>query len=438
MKNSKYNFFIKKDDKTICFNGWSGKVFSVTHDELDIIQNVLKSSTSQEENIRLTQWLAEHHFLEDENKDESDQILKRNRSEVFDSKYHLILNPTLECNFRCWYCYEQHPDGHMSPITMERIKKYVDRLIEDEKIQQFTLGWFGGEPLLYFDDIVYPLALHFKHTFSKLNLPFSQNMTTNGYSVDREMIKKFDEIDLHHFQITLDGDGETHNRTRNRQGEPSFDKILQNIIDICSYLPESDVLLRVNFTNEIIAKDFTTILEPIPLHIRSKIQIHFQRVWQTFGTSAKSHDDIVRNISGLRDMGFSVVPDNYYTVKRSYRCYADRYNFAHINYDGKVYKCTARDYSDELSVGELADDGIIKWKPNIIEKMYARPNFDNEQCMKCRLLPVCGGPCLQRKLDFNEGISNNICTGNSKEIDLNTFILEYYESVKKSNKILTV
>jgi uncharacterized protein len=434
MKNSIYNFFIKHNDRTLCFNGLSGKVFSATNDELYNIQNVLKSKKMQKDNSLLTQWLAEYHFLEDENKDESEQILKRNRSEVFDNSYYLILNPTLECNFRCWYCYEQHPDGYMSPITMDRIIKYVERLTEIQEIKSFSLGWFGGEPLLYFYDVVYPLALHFKFFFSKLDLPFSQNMTTNGYYVDKKMIEKFNEIDLRHFQITLDGDSETHNRTRNWQGEPSFDKILQNIIDICSYLPKSDVLLRVNFTNDIISKDFTAILEPIPQHVRTQIKIQFQRVWQTVGISDNCSAEIIRNISGLRDMGFSVTPNNFFSVKRAHLCYADRYYYAHINYDGKVYKCTARDYSDEHSVGELVDDGIINWKTNIIEKMYAKANFDNEKCMKCRLLPVCGGPCLKRKLDFNEGITDDICANKSKDMDVNTFIREYYLSVKKKHE----
>jgi uncharacterized protein len=437
MKHSRYNFFSNNNDRTICFNGLSGKVFSVTDDEYCIIQNVLKSSKSQEDNLLLTKWLTEYHFLVDENTDESQLILKKNRSEVFGERYYLIINPTLECNFRCWYCYEQHPDGRMMPNIMVRIKQYVDRLVNDEKIKGFTLGWFGGEPLLYFYEVVYPLAIYFKNKFLKLDLPFSQNMTTNGYCIDQEMISKFDEIDLRHFQITLDGDNETHNRTRNQQGKPSFDKILQNIIDICKYLPKSEVLLRINFTNEIIAKDFSVILEPIPQCIRSQIQIHFQRVWQTSGTSAICNDDIVRNISCLSEMGFSVTPNNYYSVRRTHRCYADRYNYAHINFDGSVYKGTARDYTDEHSLGELTENGVIKWKSDIIEKMHTKANFENKKCMKCNLLPMCGGPCLQRTLDFEKGIASNICVGKSNELDVNTFIREYYTSVKKKHHSLS-
>ena len=137
-------------------------------------------------------------------------------------------------------------------------------------------------------------------------------------------------------------------------------------------------------------------------------------------------------------MGFIVTPNNYYSVRRIHRCYADRYNYAHINYDGKIYKCTARDYTDEHSVGELTDNGVIKWKSDIVEKIRAKANFENKKCMKCRLLPICGGPCLQRTIDFNKGISNNICVGKSNEVDVNTFIREYYHCVKKKQQSLLV
>ena len=100
-------------------------------------------------------------------------------------------------------------------------------------------------------------------------------------------------------------------------------------------------------------------------------------------------------------------------------------------------KCTARNYTDEHSVGELTDDGVIKWKSGIVEKMHAKANFENKKCLKCRLLPLCGGPCMQRTIEFDKGILNNICGNKSEEMDVNTFIHEYYLSVKKQYKIIS-
>lgn len=42
-------------------------------------------------------------------------------------------------------------------------------------------------------------------------------------------------------------------------------------------------------------------------------------------------------------------------------CYADRINYANINYDGNVYKCTAQDYTSETALGFLDENGQIRW-----------------------------------------------------------------------------
>jgi uncharacterized protein len=432
MKKSKYNYFIEDGEKTICFNGVSGRVFSVTGNEFVMLNEALNHPDMPDKNNpQLISWLKKNNFLVDTETNETEHFLQKNRKDIFSSIYQLILNPTLECNFNCWYCYESHPKGHMSGETVNRIKQYVDNLIDDQKIEGIDLGWFGGEPLLYFNEIIYPLAGYIKKETDIHGLRFRHNITTNGYFVNRDMIDKFDGIDLRSFQITLDGDRETHNKVRNHNGKPSFDTILQNIINLCRYLPYSTVLLRINYTNEILAKDYRLILDIIPEGIRTQIRINFQRVWQTADTASKNNQYLLKNISDLREMGFTVTPDNIYSVNRTHVCYADRFNYAHINYDGKVYKCTAQDYSDKHAVGELNSNGIIQWKNDIIRKMYARANFEGKKCMQCKHLPICGGPCLKRALHYKE--SPDICPSACKEMNVSSFIRETYGNFR--NKI---
>ncbi|HOH74428.1 MAG TPA: hypothetical protein PKW38_01450, partial [Paludibacteraceae bacterium] len=42
-------------------------------------------------------------------------------------------------------------------------------------------------------------------------------------------------------------------------------------------------------------------------------------------------------------------------------CYGDKKNQATINFNGDVYKCTARDFKPENREGVLMDDGTIEW-----------------------------------------------------------------------------
>ena len=49
-------------------------------------------------------------------------------------------------------------------------------------------------------------------------------------------------------------------------------------------------------------------------------------------------------------------------------CYANKINSEVINYDGLVYKCTARDFSEKNDVGIMLEGGIIKYKYDKIIK----------------------------------------------------------------------
>jgi uncharacterized protein len=97
----------------------------------------------------------------------------------------------------CWYCYESHPEGYMSEDTINKIKKHLQLKIEKDKIISLNLNWFGGELLLYFYEIVYPLSKFAKELCKKNNIPFISTITTNAYCIDEKMVERFDDIDLH-------------------------------------------------------------------------------------------------------------------------------------------------------------------------------------------------------------------------------------------------
>ena len=50
----------------------------------------------------------------------------------------------------------------MSKTTLESLKKLIIKVLDREDIDKLMLGWFGGEPLMYFDEIVYPLSVFSK------------------------------------------------------------------------------------------------------------------------------------------------------------------------------------------------------------------------------------------------------------------------------------
>lgn len=56
---------------------------------------------------------------------------------------HLVILPTEQCNFRCFYCYEDYQNGKMSLETINGLKKFLENRAQD--LDLLILEWFGGE-----------------------------------------------------------------------------------------------------------------------------------------------------------------------------------------------------------------------------------------------------------------------------------------------------
>jgi len=109
-------------------------------------------------------------------------------------------------------------------------------------------------------------------------------------------------------------------------------------------------------------------------------------------------------------------------------CYADKINSEVINYDGLVYKCTARDFSEKNDVGIMLEGGIIKYKYDKINK-YVFVETPS-QCKRCSLFPACSGFCSQSII---EGVSPDACAleaGFTKE----DYVLFNYKLSQYKNK----
>ena len=293
------------------------------------------------------------------------------------------------------------------------------------------LSWFGGEPLLYFEKIIYPLSIFIKQLAEEHHVKFSNSITTNGFFLTGSVIEKCKTIDLKKIQITLDGDKESHDKIRNQGGKPSFDKILQNSIALCNSCSDAVIKLRINYNTDNIQHDFSEVLREIPENLRSRFFIQFQRIWQTYQN--ESNDEIVKryldeNFFKLKKEGFNLSVNTNYNKFGGISCYADRINYANINYDGNVYKCTAQDYTSETALGFLDENGQIRWDKEKTQGIDKQAFFDNQVCLNCKYLAICGGPCFYAwwKCVRNK---NNIECPNKKDkldIDLPLFIREYY------------
>lgn len=145
------------------------------------------------------------------------------------SEVHIHVNPTLNCNFNCWYCYENHSGlSKMSSEVRDAILQMVAHKISSNEVERLRLSFFGGEPLIYFDDVVAPLMHGALKLAEAKGIGYFVNFTTNGYLLNDKILDFIASYNVS-FQITLDGYRELHDKVRNCGGKPSYDVIVRNV-----------------------------------------------------------------------------------------------------------------------------------------------------------------------------------------------------------------
>lgn len=359
-----------------------------------------------------------------------DQLILRNRMKIFEStSYRLTINPTLNCNFNCWYCYETLNTKKMDKDVVNAIIKFIDNLLKENRFSVFNLDWFGGEPLLGYENIIKPISIAAKELCQRHNVVLESGMTTNGYLLNEDMIPFFKEINMSSFQITLDGKEDVHNTIRFLQnGKKSYDTIVRNIILLAQRLEPENLSLRVNFTKDTF-DSIEEIIDSFPLDVRGRITVLLQQVWQDKDQSNITIDKTEELRSKFEYAGFRVNKELFNL--RGYTCYADCFNQAVVNYDGRVFKCTATDFEKQTEDGILTENGNIEWSPILLPLRLSKATFENEQCRACNYLPVCFGPCSQKAMAMTEtGEFDKYCYREGIEKTLDYVFAKFKETNK--------
>lgn len=401
MKNSIYNNFVNYDNKVILYNGFSGNFMIIEPVLLRLYESLInenKIEKLREIHSNFYNVLVDREFLVDKNIDEVKRCLdKLYQVDNNYDKYHLIVNPTMNCNFKCWYCYEVHVKNSKINInTKDNIIEYAKNVIQNSpNLKYFLLGWFGGEPLLQFKDVVVPIMKEIHYICENNNVNFSSNITTNGLLIKDEVIEISNKYNLNDFQITLDGYRETHNKVRYiSQKEGSYDKIVNNIKKLLRN--KIEVTIRINCSKETfsdldkIAEDF----EDIRNNTVKYLTFNFHRVWQE---EEQVNNMMFTYMHFFRKKGFKV---SSFVRNIKNTCYADKRNHATINYNGDVYKCTAREFNKKNREGILTNEGSILWDDRYKKRFDKK--YTNISCFECSIFPVCKGGCSQHSLENEE------------------------------------
>lgn len=336
-------------------------------------------------------------FIIEKNTDEIECVKKLVSSiDQNDEIFELIINPTMNCNFKCWYCYETHiKDSKMSSLTINKVILFINNILEKPNLKQFHLSWFGGEPLLYYDKTILPILQKIYPLLKSKEIEFVSNFTTNGLLINQKILTDCNLFGVDHFQITLDGHRKRHNKVRFVNKERgSYDEIVNNIKLILKN--RINVTVRINISEDTLNDKVNEIINDfsdLTLEDKTFLNFSFHKVWQE---EKDIQNGMIKLINEFKMNKLSTQTiDEVDHVRNS--CYADKKNQATINYNGEIFKCTARDFKSENREGFLQEDGSVLWNEKHDNRMNIK--FKNKPCLTCKILPICNGSCSQLALE---------------------------------------
>lgn len=393
MKISKYIHIIPESiSHSYWFNALTRSFFKLTKELSDKVEKTLNSGNfNLLPDIFLDQLKRSGMVIDDEF-DELEAIRNLHQKASNTSSYTLQILPTLNCNYKCWYCIQDHITSKMSDQVMDNIIKHLEIKMNSDDISELRIEWFGGEPLMYYSKTIIPLSKRIKDICEKVNKPYTQGVTSNAYFLTSEVSKELGKYNFNHFQITLDGNRENHDKVKFQKGcDSAFDRALKHIVEMLNNIPDMQVTLRINYTYDSMDERIVgEVCERVPQNLRDRIQIFPRKVWQ-------EEPDKTKRI-GYEDIWGKFEKEGFFVKKEAlvldFRpCYTNNSNFLTANYNGTVVKCTAcNDMYTPNGLGSLNNDGSVSWHDSRGTE-YDKPTFENEKCIACKYLPICMGIC---------------------------------------------
>ena len=349
----------------------------------------------------------------------------------------ILLNLTDNCNLACIYCFVQQKPHYM---PLDIAKQAVDFIVNNYNIKK-ERGWlrtqetkritfFGGEPMLMFDQIIVPLIEYIENNYDINEFKF--DITTNGTLLSEERLifmKKYNISIL----LSIDGDKETqdYNRPCKDCNSSSFNLVSKNIPFILKYFP--DTVFRSTVYKDTIKNLFQNYLYAEEIGFKNYICIPDSRSQNWTEEDLENYKNEIFKIM-MYYLSYYVNNElpklNFYNFERSLakilindidvkinkkikntfdvtRCGMGIITCS-VNYQGDIFSCQeqdSREYGDYFYIGNL-NDGIDQEKHERILKDYFYGQGGCEKkdnCKDCLLELICSHGCPSTQKDiFND------------------------------------
>ena len=402
MKQSNYNFFYPyKEDETklIAYNSFSNALALIEKEKHLKFVKFCNDEADLDEEFK--EQLRQGAFLIDDDVNELELLRQGMLVSRYSTDYFgVTIAPTLDCNFRCIYCYEKDSikQCYMDSDTQDRIVELLKKKVKT--IRQFSVTWYGGEPLMALD-VIENLSKQFIEICKENDVEYNAGMITNGYLLTRSSVEKLNEANVSFYQVTIDGKPEDHNIRRPLVGgKPTFDRIMQNLKDNIDIIPQ--VSLRMNIDKNNLESGAFIVDYLRENGLDGKVAPYLANTTNSndsydspscMSTEEFSDVDFKHDVA----MGERMDIRSKYPRRIQNYCGADSMASLVIAADGRLYKCWCDIGIDDRCIGNIKENYGLFNRANLNYVAYD-PTQD-EKCMDCKLLPICMGGCPFQRLE---------------------------------------
>ena len=289
--------------------------------------------------------------------------------------------PTLACNARCVYCYEEG----MQPVSMteETAEQAVRYLLSIRADRLLRLSWFGGEPLLL-PDVIDRICLGLQAA----GAPYRSSMISNGSLITPGILEKMTGLwRLRNIQISMDGAEEDY---RSRKRYLRYNGVYQRVIGAVESMAEAGIRVSIRYNvDEGNLERIPRFLEDLKAGVadRRRVSVYLAPlnavresenavvVWDGIRDAKRLIDD-----AGFRSADIIRLPRAF----RTSHCMADR-GAPVIAPGGSLYAC--EHCPPEARYGDVWN-GVTD---EAARKAFCRTDLVRPSCRRCPYLPLCTG-----------------------------------------------
>ncbi len=363
--------------------------------------------------------------------------------------YVMVKSVGSVCNLSCDYCYyleksKLYKEAKNHVMSEELLEKFIDEYINSQTMPQVLFTWHGGEPLMR-PVSFYKKAVELQKKYAR-GRTIDNSIQTNGTLITDEWCRFFKENNFL-VGVSIDGPQEFHDEYRkNRQGQPSFAKVMKGIELLKKHGVEYNAMAVVNDFNADYPLDFYHFFKEIDCHYIQFTPIVERISQRADGLSLSS--PIQNEKAELTD--FSVSPEqwgnflctifdewiredvgNYYIqlfdstlanwIGEQPGVCSMAKNCGHagvMEYNGDVYSCDHFVFP-EYKLGNLYSNTLVEMMYSDKQTKFgeAKSKTLPTQCKECEFLFACNGECPKNRFTFTEtgepGL-NYLCKGYHK------------------------